>query len=52
MQRITIPDIIEDEWFKTDYSPACATEFDQIIDSDDDSAASDSTEVICSQIAS
>ncbi|XP_057422381.1 CBL-interacting serine/threonine-protein kinase 21 isoform X1 [Lotus japonicus] len=43
-KRITIPDIIEDEWFKTDYSPACATEFDQIIDSDDDSAASDSTE--------
>ncbi|XP_057422382.1 CBL-interacting serine/threonine-protein kinase 21 isoform X2 [Lotus japonicus] len=43
-ERITIPDIIEDEWFKTDYSPACATEFDQIIDSDDDSAASDSTE--------
>ncbi|KAK7265298.1 hypothetical protein RJT34_32916 [Clitoria ternatea] len=34
-KRITIPDIIEDEWFQTDYKPSCASEFDQSINLDD-----------------
>ncbi|KAG4378583.1 hypothetical protein GLYMA_17G066300v4 [Glycine max] len=34
-KRITIPDIVEDEWFQTDYKPVFASEFDQNINLDD-----------------
>ncbi|KAG4932458.1 hypothetical protein JHK87_046460 [Glycine soja] len=34
-KRITIPDIVEDEWFRTDYKPVFASEFDQNINLDD-----------------
>ncbi|KAJ1433515.1 Serine/threonine-protein kinase, active site [Sesbania bispinosa] len=43
-KRITMPDIIEDEWFQADYSPTCGSELDQIINLDDDSVAFDSIE--------
>ncbi|RZB55578.1 CBL-interacting serine/threonine-protein kinase 21 isoform X1 [Glycine soja] len=35
VKRITIPDIVEDEWFQTDYKPVFASEFDQNINLDD-----------------
>ncbi|XP_012573429.1 CBL-interacting serine/threonine-protein kinase 21 isoform X2 [Cicer arietinum] len=43
-KRITISNIIEDEWFQTDYKPACAYEFDPTVNMDDDSAAFNSIE--------
>ncbi|KAK7329831.1 hypothetical protein VNO77_24011 [Canavalia gladiata] len=43
-KRITIPDIVEDEWFQTDYKPAYAFEFDQNINLDDVNATFDSIE--------
>ena len=42
-----MPDIIEDEWFQTDYKPSCVSECDQKINLDDCNAAFDSVEVIC-----
>jgi len=47
MQRITIPDIVEDEWFQTDYKPVFASEFDQNINLDDVDVAFNSIKVIC-----
>jgi hypothetical protein len=44
-QRMTIPDIIEDEWFQKDYVRACGYECDEKIHMDDVNAAFDSTEV-------
>ncbi|XP_061349925.1 CBL-interacting serine/threonine-protein kinase 21 [Gastrolobium bilobum] len=44
LKRMTIPDILEDEWFQTDYKPACACEFDQNINLDDYNATFDSIE--------
>ncbi|KAK2412636.1 CBL-interacting protein kinase [Trifolium repens] len=44
LKRITISDIIENEWFQTDYKPVCVCEFDPIINLDEDSAAFDSIE--------
>ena len=52
MQRITIPEIVEDKWFQTEYVPACGHECDQSINLDDVNAAFDSVEVICQKIAS
>lgn len=43
--RITIPEIIEDEWFQKDYVPACGYEIDDKIHLDDVNAAFDSIEV-------
>ncbi|MED6191579.1 CBL-interacting serine/threonine-protein kinase 21 [Stylosanthes scabra] len=43
-KRITIPDIIEDEWFRTDYEPACVSECDQNVKLDDCNAVFDSVE--------
>ncbi|PNX96479.1 CBL-interacting serine/threonine-protein kinase 21-like protein [Trifolium pratense] len=43
-KRITISDIIENEWFKKDYRPVRACEFDTIVNLDEDSAAFDSIE--------
>ncbi|XP_057722303.1 CBL-interacting serine/threonine-protein kinase 21 isoform X1 [Arachis stenosperma] len=43
-KRITIPDIIEDEWFQTDYEPACVSECDKNIKLDDCNVAFDSVE--------
>ncbi|GAU20990.1 hypothetical protein TSUD_201390 [Trifolium subterraneum] len=43
-KRITISDIIENEWFQIDYQPVRACEFDPIINLDDDNASSDSIE--------
>lgn len=46
-QRITIPEIIDDEWFQKDYVPSCSTEGYKKMDLDDAKAAFDSTEVKC-----
>lgn len=35
MQRITLPEIIEDPWFQTNYEPAVRIEFDDNINLDD-----------------
>ncbi|KAK4604993.1 hypothetical protein RGQ29_013171 [Quercus rubra] len=43
--RITIPEIIEDEWFQKDYVPACGYEIDDKIHLDDVNAAFDSIEI-------
>ncbi|KAI4344379.1 hypothetical protein L6164_011613 [Bauhinia variegata] len=43
-KRITISEIVEDEWFQTDYVPACEYESDQDIYLDDVNAAFDSAE--------
>ncbi|XP_015933654.1 CBL-interacting serine/threonine-protein kinase 21 isoform X1 [Arachis duranensis] len=43
-KRITIPDIIEDEWFQTDYEPACVSECVKNIKLDDCNVAFDSVE--------
>lgn len=45
MQRITIPEIIEDEWFQVDYKPACGYDPEEKIHLDDVTAAFDSIEV-------
>ncbi|XP_059459754.1 CBL-interacting serine/threonine-protein kinase 21 [Corylus avellana] len=47
--RITIPDIIEDEWFQKDYVPACGYECNEKIHMDDVKAAFDSTEEIATE---
>jgi len=44
-QRMTIPDIVEDEWFQKDYVPSCGYECNEKIHMDDVNAAFDSTEV-------
>ncbi|XP_020227350.1 CBL-interacting serine/threonine-protein kinase 21 isoform X3 [Cajanus cajan] len=43
-KRITVPDIIEDEWFQTDYKPAFASDFDHNINLDDVDVAFNSIE--------
>jgi hypothetical protein len=45
LQRITIPEIIEDEWFRIDYVPSCGYESDEKIFLDDVNAAFDADEV-------
>ena len=45
LQRITIPEIIEDAWFQTDYEPSCGYEYEEKIYLDDVSAAFDTVEV-------
>ncbi|XP_050272497.1 CBL-interacting serine/threonine-protein kinase 21 isoform X1 [Quercus robur] len=47
--RITIPEIIEDEWFQKDYVPACGYEIDDKIHLDDVNAAFDSIEEIATE---
>lgn len=44
-QRMTIPDIVEDEWFQKDYVHSCGYESNEKIHMDDVNAAFDSTEV-------
>lgn len=44
VKRITIADIIEDEWFQTDYKPASASESDENINFDDVDVAFNSSE--------
>lgn len=48
-RRMTIPDIIEDEWFQKDYVRACGYECDEKIHMDDVNAAFDSTEEIATE---
>ncbi|XP_022730486.1 CBL-interacting serine/threonine-protein kinase 21-like isoform X2 [Durio zibethinus] len=43
-KRITIPEIIEDAWFQTDYIPSCGYEYDEKIYLDDGSTAFDTVE--------
>ncbi|CAK7344598.1 unnamed protein product [Dovyalis caffra] len=43
-KRITIPEIIEDEWFQIDYMPSCGYECDEKIFLDDVNAAFDADE--------
>ncbi|KAJ6923524.1 hypothetical protein NC652_016987 [Populus alba x Populus x berolinensis] len=43
-KRITIPEIIEDEWFRIDYVPSCGYESDEKILLDDVNAAFDADE--------
>lgn len=43
-KRITVPEMMENEWFQTDYLPACESECDQNIHMDDVNAAFDSVE--------
>lgn len=43
-RRITIPEIIEDEWFKKNYQPVCGIECDENVTLDDVNAAFDSIE--------
>ncbi|GMN52151.1 hypothetical protein TIFTF001_021297 [Ficus carica] len=43
-KRITIPEIIDDEWFQKDYIPSCGNERDEIIYLGDVNAAFDSIE--------
>lgn len=45
MQRITIQEIIEDEWFQTDYVPSCGYARDEKICLDDVNDAFDADEV-------
>lgn len=47
--RITIPEIVEDEWFQKDYVPACGYEIDDKIHLDDVNAAFDSIEEIATE---
>ena len=46
MQRITIPEIIEDQWFQTNYEPVVRIECDENINLDDVHAAFSSIKVI------
>lgn len=50
-QRITIPKIMENEWFQKDYVPSCGNNSDDKIYLDDVNAAFDSTEVSSTIIA-
>ncbi|XP_041019064.1 CBL-interacting serine/threonine-protein kinase 21 [Juglans microcarpa x Juglans regia] len=43
-RRITIPEIVEDEWFQKDYVPSCGYECNEKIHLDDVNAAFDSIE--------
>ncbi|KHG25492.1 CBL-interacting serine/threonine-protein kinase 21 [Gossypium arboreum] len=43
-RRITIPEIIEDAWFQTDYTPSCGYEYEGKIDLDDVSVTFDTVE--------
>lgn len=42
---MTIPEIVEDEWFQKDYVPSCGYECNEKIQVDDVNAAFDSIEV-------
>jgi len=46
MQRIKIPEIIEDEWFKKGYKPAIFTE-EEDVNVDDVAAAFNDSKVLC-----
>lgn len=46
IQRMTLCEIIEDEWFQMEYEPAKRIDFDQVINLDDVHAAFDGIEVI------
>ncbi|KAH8481994.1 hypothetical protein H0E87_029453 [Populus deltoides] len=48
-KRITLPEILEDEWFQIDYVPSCGYECDEKIFLDDDNAAFDADEVNASE---
>ncbi|KAL9339403.1 hypothetical protein Peur_068418 [Populus x canadensis] len=48
-KRITLPEILEDEWFQIDYVPSCGYECDEKIFLDDDNAAFDAHEVNASE---
>ncbi|KAL9362628.1 hypothetical protein Peur_045413 [Populus x canadensis] len=48
-KRITIPEIIEDEWFRIDYVPSCGYESDEKIFLDDVNAAFDADEDTASE---
>lgn len=50
MQRISIAEIVEDEWFQIDYEPASGIEFDDKINLDDVHAAFNLIEVITNDI--
>ena len=50
LQRISIADIIEHEWFQIDYEPASGIEFDEKINLDDVNAAFNTIEVITNNI--
>ncbi|MBA0553795.1 hypothetical protein Golob_012944, partial [Gossypium lobatum] len=43
-RRITIPEITEDAWFQTDYTPSCGYEYEEKIDLDDVSVTFDIVE--------
>ncbi|MBA0795869.1 hypothetical protein Gohar_006700 [Gossypium harknessii] len=43
-RRITIPEITEDAWFQTDYTPSCGYEYEEKIDLDDVSVTFDTVE--------
>lgn len=45
MQRLTIPEIVENEWFQKDYVPTCGNDIGEKIYLDDVNAAFDSIEV-------
>lgn len=45
LQRLTISEIIENEWFQKDYVPTCGNDSDEKIYLDDVNAAFDSIEV-------
>ena len=46
MQRLTIPEIIEDQWFQTNYEPAVHIECNENINLDDVHAAFSSIKVM------
>ncbi|KAI5557088.1 hypothetical protein BDE02_18G078500 [Populus trichocarpa] len=48
-KRITLPEILEDEWFQIDYVPSCGYECDEKIFLDDVNAAFDADEVNASE---
>ncbi|MBA0762995.1 hypothetical protein Gotri_012525 [Gossypium trilobum] len=43
-RRITIPEITEDAWFQTDYTPSCGYDYEEKIDLDDVSVTFDTVE--------
>lgn len=49
-KRITLPEILEDEWFQIDYVPSCGYECDEKIILEDVNAAFDADEVNASEI--
>ena len=48
-QRITVAEIIEDQWFQIDYKPAVGIEFEEKGNIDDAQAGLDSVQVTVSQ---